>query len=410
MNKIKETTIIDYGYDGEGVGRVDGKVCFVPFTIKGEDVTFEVTKNKKSFYQGRLKEVLKGSDLRIKPPCKYFGRCGGCRYQHLPYDEELKIKAELLKRQLGKVGFEGDIEVVPTELEYQYRNKIKLFVGEGKVGLKYLASNKICDVKECKICEDLICEAIKYISNFVKGNDLYKKIVNIILRQEGDGCLVNFIVNDYYEINYQGLQLLLGEKYGIYQTYQNISRHICGKEFLEASEFGLNCKYSPQSFHQVNGNVCQKMYSEVLGYVRGKTLNCYSGNGVLSGIIAKGINDKVVGIEIGKAEHQEAERLKEENKLYNLVNINGDCDEVVKNNKEKFNTIIVDPPRNGLSEVMCENLLNKSAQRLIYISCNSATLVRDLGRIKAYKIKKAYLFDMFARTGEYEVMVFLKKD
>ena len=179
MNEIKKTTIIDYGYDGEGVGRVDGKVCFVPFTIKGEDVTFEVIKNKKSFYQGRLKEVLKESALRIEPPCKYFGRCGGCRYQHLPYDEELKIKAELLKRQLGKVGFDGDIEVVPTELEYQYRNKIKLFAGEGKVGLKYLASNKICDIKECKICEGLICEAIKYISNFVKGNNLYKKIVNI---------------------------------------------------------------------------------------------------------------------------------------------------------------------------------------------------------------------------------------
>ena len=402
---IKDLLIDDYGYDGEGVGRVDGKVYFVPYGIKGEDVKVKVVKQNKSFCFGRLLQVNEISPKRQEPVCPYFGRCGGCSYQHMSYEDEIGIKTELFKRQLKKIGYLGEIEVVTSQNVYGYRNKIKLFVGEHKVGLKYRASDEICDIDYCPICEDKINKAIKPIKDFVEGNGLYNAIDNIVLRQEGDACLINFILKDKKQINYQGLYLILGQDYGIYQTFQREIKYIFGIKSLNTTEFGLDCSFSPTSFHQVNNQVCEKLYKKVLEEVKGEVINCYSGNGVLSGIIA--LKNRVVGIEIGEAEHNEAQNLRDKNKLKNLVNIKGDCAKILPN--LQGDTLIVDPPRVGLDSKVCSVIKSKKIKKFIYISCNSATLVRDLQRISNFKIKKVYLFDMFPRTGEYECLVVLSK-
>ena len=407
MNNLTE--IIDYGYDGEGVGKLDGKICFIPYTIKGEKVLFDIVKTTKSYCQGRLKDIVIKSSIRQRATCKYFGECGGCRYQHLPYEEELKIKTYILQKQLSKIGYTGAIKIISSDRPYGYRNKLKLFVENNKIGLKRLASNQICEISECKICNKLISNAILIIKDFLKTNDLFNEIYQIIFRQEEKCCLINFYVYHYNKIDYSSLQKALGDSYGIFQTYNNRTIHICGLKSLDIVEFGLQCKFSPNSFHQVNDSVCKKLYATALKYVKGSVLNCYSGNGVLSGIIAKNTKQKVVGIELGKSEHIEAERLKEENNLVNLSNIKGNCDSVIKRIKQSFDTIIVDPPRNGMSKIMCNELSKMNISNLIYISCNCATFVRDYQRLKNFKLKTVFLYDMFARTGEYEILSILEK-
>ena len=243
-----KTKIFDYGYDGEGVGELNGKVCFIPYTIKDEEVEFELTKDNKSFAQGKLTDVLEKSEKRIEPKCPYFGVCGGCSYQHMPYSEELKIKEILLKRQLKKADVEGDVDIISSPEELRYRNKLKLFVGDGKVGLKVRSSNKICPIEDCLLVQDKISKAIVPISNFVKGNNLYKFMDTITLRQEEDDCLINFSLKVDKDINYQGLYLLLGKDYGIFQTFRSKTKHILGLDKLVKEEYGLNLKFSPLSF------------------------------------------------------------------------------------------------------------------------------------------------------------------
>ena len=406
MNKIE---ITGYGYDGEGVGRLKGKVCFVPFTLSDEIVHIEIEKEKSSFCQCKKMYVEKESKNRVKAPCQYFETCGGCMLQHTTHKNELDIKKQLLAGQLNKVGFDGDIEVVPSEKEYGYRNKIKIFVGDKNIGLKERKSDKICDVEKCLICDDKINHAIEQIRTFIKSKKLFKYIYEVAIRSTGEKCLVNFYVKENVEINYQGLQLMLGSDYGIFQTYKNQTIHVLGQPCLEVEDFGLKCRFSPTTFQQVNKKIAAKLYEDVVKNIVGKSvLNLYSGAGLLSGIIASQ-NKVTVGVELGKSEHEDAEKLKEMNNLFYLRNICGDCKDVIEKIEQKFDTVVVDPPRSGMDEKVCEKINQLACKELIYVSCNSATLVRDIGRLTTFKIKQVKLYDMFPKTGEYEVFAVLTK-
>lgn len=409
-NKIT-TTIIDYGYDGEGVGRVNGKVCFVPYTLKDEQVEIKVVDEKKDFIYGKLEKVILPSSRRISPKCPYFADCGGCSYQHIDYVEELEIKKLLAQRQLKKLNYNSEIKVYASPNKYNYRNKIKLFVDNKRIGLKRRNSNEICAIDNCDLAENLINKALHTINIFVKTHDLYDKLENIVLRQEGENCLINFYVKTLIDNNLiKQLYDNLWQKYGIYQTLGKKKMHICGLKLLKTKEFFLSCQFSPYSFHQVNDSVCQKLYKRVLDEVcGGKVVNCYSGNGVLSGVLCQR-SQKVTAIELGKSEHEEAEKLKQINKLQNLTNINGDCADILPKIVKDFDTIIIDPPRKGVDRKVIQAIDSVEFKKLIYISCNIATLIRDLQRLQAIRIKSVELFDMFARTGEYEMLAVITKD
>ena len=401
------TRIEDYGYDGEGVGRVNGKVCFVPFTIVDELVEFDVTKENSTFIKGKLRNVIEKANERSLPRCEYFGRCGGCAYQHLGYEDELNIKKTLLSRQLKKVGYDGQIEIVASPQEYNYRNKVRLFVNDEGLGYKERESNKICPVTHCEIANNLINNAILYINEYIKNNKLHNIIESIVIRCEGQNALINFFVKRKDICNYQGIYLVLGENWGIYETYKNKMYHKLGINKLETDDFNLKLEYGVNTFHQVNPYVERMLYKKVIESVTTKSVvNCYSGAGLLSVFLAKA-GKNVEAIELGEDEHSEAERLKDKNNIKNLKNYQGDCQIVLPKLDCKDKTIIVDPPRNGMSKEVISFLNECGARKIIYISCNSASLVRDIAILRNYKIVKVYLFDMFARTGEYECLCLL---
>ena len=401
------TKIKDYGYDGEGVGKVDGKVCFIPFTIKGETVEFDIVKENSTFIKGKLAKVVNSSALRNTPQCEYFGRCGGCAYQHLSYEDELDIKKILLLRQLKKVNFNGQVEVIASPHRYKYRNKIRLFVCDEGVGFKERDSGNICPISHCEIACDLNNNAIVYLNEYIKNNKLQNIIDSIVIKSVGDNALINFVVNKENVCNYQGLYLVLGENFGIFETCRGKTYHKLGIKELPTSDFGLNLEYNVSSFHQVNRYIEKLLYQKVIDSVSEKcVVNCYSGAGLLSILLAKTGKD-VTAIELGVSEHNEAEKLKNKNDIINLNNICGDCQAVLPQLDCRDKSIIVDPPRSGMSKAV-SNCLNKcKAKQIIYISCNSASLVRDINLLTNYSLERVCLFDMFARTGEYECLCIL---
>lgn len=411
MDKKVDVTIEDYGYFGEGVGKARGKVCFIPCTIIGEKVEGIVKKENSTFCKCAVKRILTPSPLRQNAPCPYYTKCGGCAYQHVSYKTELQIKATIAERQLKKVGFEGNVQIVPSSQEYFYRNKIKLFCNNGKLALCESSSNRLVPIEECLIVDKKINHIIKLIQSFIDAKNISKNIKNVYIRINEDQSLVWFVLKRKMEIDFQGLQLMLGAKNGIFMSVANdFPAHVLGICQLSQEEHGLKCTFNVNSFHQVNQGVAEKLYNFVAEKIKAmQVVNCYSGAGVLSAILAKN-NKRVYGIELGRAEHQDAEKLKSENKLGNLFNICGDCaKQLPKLLTKSTQCVVVDPPRAGISTQVCQAIDNSFVKLLVYISCESSSLVRDIARLKNFKIESATLFDMFPKTSSFELVCLLKR-
>ena len=408
-DKIKDITIFDYGYDGEGVGKIDNKICFVPYSIIGEQLKIEKISENSNFIRGRIVQFDKTSDLRVLPRCPYFAKCGGCAYQHLNYEEEIFIKKDLFSRQLKKIGYLGDIIVHKSPQDYFYRNKIKLFVKNGTIGLKIRSSNNVIDIDKCLICKNEISEIINKIDLFFKGNKIYDYYDKIEILYKNNIGIIIFYKNRENDVNYQGLIINLQRKINIYEFYDKKIYNVYTNNILNIKNHGLTFEMSPKGFHQVNDDVADDLYNNILNNLYGENiLNCYSGGGFLSGLICKQ-NKKVIAIELGEQEHLEAENLKYQNKLKHLTNLRGDCGKILPNLNLNFDTVIVDPPRSGLDKIVVSSLNKLNYKRLIYVSCDSATLVRDIALLNDFNILNVHLFDMFPRTGEYECMVVLQK-
>lgn len=411
MGNCQQGVVENYGYDGEGVTRLDGKVVFVRYVLKGEMIRYKITSSHSTFLNGKLIEVVKSCKERIDAPCKYFGKCGGCAYQHTTYETELEIKKNLLLQQLKKAGYDKTILVVESPKEYGYRNKIRLFVGKEGLCLRERGDHKLCKIDRCMLVGEKINRAIEIIDRFINVQNLSDRLSEVVIREENDNIAVIFYKKPKTkEINYQGVYLILNDFTGIFESDGKNIVHKMGDRYLNSTEHGLNCKFAPNSFHQVNKFLVSNLYEFVKDNVVGHSvINCYSGAGVLSAYIASQ-NKRVIGIELGASEHEDAEKLKEDNNLFTqLTNIHGDCAKVLPN-IEDADTIIVDPPRAGLDKNVVESINGKRCKRLIYVSCNSATFVRDIIRLAGYKLSSVTLFDMFARTGEYEVVgIFDKK-
>lgn len=406
-----EIDIQDYGYDCEGVARrEDGKVCFVPYTLKGERVLAQVVEEEKSFVRCRCQEIKKKSEKRVLPLCQYYGVCGGCNLQHTSYEQELAIKKEVLSKQLSKAKYNGQINVVKSEKEYFYRNKIKLFRAEKGLGLKKPASNEVVEIEKCVIVDEYLNKALKAVQTFIKAQGILEQTRQVVLKNQGDDVLVWFNFEKEVKVDFQGLQIMLGYGSGIFMSVGDSSpRKVLGAENLTFKENDIDGTIKVNSFRQVNSEVAQKLYECVLKHIKiGDVVNAYSGAGLLTAMIAK--KNRCYGIEIGEAEHSDAEKLKRENSLGKMFNFLGDVRRVLpKVLGASVKTVVLDPPRKGCDKRVCQILNDSKVERIIYISCDSATLTRDIQRLRSYKISSATLFDMFPKTANMETVVVLDK-
>ena len=401
--KIK---ILDISYNGKGVGKEEGgKTIFVPKVDVGEEVEVEVSKTNKTFDEGKVLTLLNTSSHRIKPKCPYFEKCGGCDFQHLTYEREKEIKIKIIKREFEKIGVKGNIGFVDSEKRFNYRNKITLKHQNGKLGFNEASSHNFVEISFCPLADERINKAIGEVLEFLKTKHFsFLKSVSFLLSKSD--VLITFLFT-------QREKLVLNEALKAYSVFLAVG------EVLEKARitkvFGKECFYKvcgvnfplfPTSFLQVNTLVSEKLYQFVQHNVRDtRVVNAYSGQGVLSVILAEK-NEFVFGIEYQKSSHEIAEKIKTKN----MINFCGKVEDVLPKLTDKVEAIVLDPARAGCKKEVLEAISKSSIAKIVYISCNFATLMRDLSfLLKDFKIENTTIFDMFPQTANLETCVILTK-
>ena len=434
-NKKYISKIVDYGSNGEGIAKINGVTVFVPYTIVGEEVEILIILVKPTFAVGKAVNILTKSDKRVDAPCLYYKKCGGCQLQHIDYSEQLEIKKGFVKNCLIKyAGITGEINnVVPSEKQYRYRNKFAFPVGkvDGQivVGMYRQLSHDLIAVDDCLLqedCRDIIdlfkewaneVNAPIYVVDGVGIRHIVGRIVNgeILFTIVSNSKLNNldlFVkklekltkkINLVNNINEKDNNVILGSKDII----------VSGNNYIMCDEFDLKYPISVQSFMQINSYIKKQMYLKVLNQIKSTdvVIDAYSGAGVLSSIIAQKCKH-VYAIEIVQAASDNAEELKKNNNINNLTNICGDCAKELPKlvNKVNSSIVVLDPPRKGCDKAVVDALCECLPNKIIYISCNPATLARDLSNLKAkYKIVNITPYDMFPQTANVETLVELQR-
>lgn len=399
---MMQLLITDIGFDGEGVGRVDDKVCFVRFALVGEKVEVEPYQVHLKYIKAKLINIIQPSDKRIESPCPYFSQCGGCDFQHLGYQDELSIKKEILLRQLKKLGLDISIKVNASPKEFFYRNKVKMFSTEDGLAFHSAFDNSLVKIKKCLIASQQINKTVELLSQFLQKHNLLGKTEFVEIKEIDKTIVVNLFVKQALNADFNDFIKDFDCKIYIFQTENKQPRFIVGS--------GSCCRYAPNSFQQVNDDVAALLYQKVCSFAKEKTIaNCYSGAGILSKMLLESGAKKVFGLELGKSEHNDAQSLKKQCKLSSMQNIQGDCAHTLPTIKDKVDLIVVDPPRAGCSKKVIQSINYSSAAELVYISCNHASFARDIGLLNNFQLDQIELFDMFPKTANFEIFAHLHR-
>ena len=441
-NDELQVEILELGVNGEGIAKHENVVIFVPFALPGEIVKIKIINTKSSFYIAKLLEVVSESELRTIPQCPVFKKCGGCSLQHLKYESQLEFKTQQVKNNISKIA-KQNVNVLPcvaSDLVYGYRNKIQMPVGEDNnnliVGMYRPNSHNIVATNTCLLQDSATNKIISLTNEFllkynISGYDEKTKkglVRHIVARTLNNQILVTLVINGKEVPNIREYIEILSKNYQNFGLYLNINTqnnnvilgnkfvYIYGIKYLEHTEFDIKYTIYPQSFMQINNYTKYEIYSYILNYVRNKNysavIDAYSGAGLLSAMLSK-VAKKVYGIEIIDKAVESANILKQQNKIENLINICGDCavevPKLVSKNKFENFMIVLDPPRKGCDEKVLNAIVSAKPNNIIYVSCNSATLSRDLITLTngGYKIEIVQPYDMFPQTPHVETVCVL---
>ena len=429
-NSELELNIISLGVNGEGVAKHEGAVIFVPFALPNEKVKAKIIYAKSNFYVAKVMQVITPSPFRINPPCPYFLKCGGCDLQHLTYEEQLNFKTNLVKNNLKSIAKLEPI-VLPCEksdLSFNYRNKFSFPISKMGVGMFKQGSHEIIPIDNCLIQADWVKPVIKIFNTFISqsGNSVYNEqtkqglLKHLVCRMEQNQLLVCVVINGNKLKHSEKLIEMLSDNFEHFGLMLNINTlcnnviltdkfvYLHGLKTITISQNQILFDVSINSFLQVNTLVASKIYDEVIKHVTNEVVvNAYSGAGLLTAMLSKTAKH-VYGIEIEKSAHLNAEELIKKNSITNVTNICGDV-KVELQNIKNFNSIVLDPPRKGCDKTVIELINNVQPQKIVYVSCDSATLSRDINNLKGYNLIYVKPFDMFPQTKHVETLAVLEK-
>ena len=376
---------------GRGIARINDKIVFIPNTLKNDLVEIEIVKDNKKYLEGTVINYIEKSPR--KNICPYSNLCGGCHIIDMEYKEQLMYKVQKVK-ELFKKTFKKELTIkdIISDCDTNYRNKITLHVKNKKLGFYKEESNELVEIDYCIIAKEEINNLIEPLKELVKHNDIDNIIIRsnqgILLDIKG-GIAKETLLNTFNNIDviYLNNKLIKGE--GV------IYEEVLNNQF----------KISPKSFFQVNTRVCSKIFEKVRNYIKDKNykivLDLYCGTGVI-GIVISSLVDEVIGIEVV---NDAVKNAFDNKKLNEVNNIDFICDKVENriNEFKDIDLIIVDPPRSGLNKKSIDSILKISPKDLIYISCDPATLMRDLNLLsKDYEILEFSIADMFPNTYHVE--------
>jgi len=449
MKKNEEyiVDIIDNGFEGEGIAKIDNFTIFIPGSIKGEKIKIVIVKVTSSFAYGKILEILQKSENRIENiDCSTYKRCGGCNLRHINYAKTLELKKNIVQNLVNK-NLRNKVQVKDTigmENPFNYRNKAQYPVGIDKEGNPIIGvfanrTHEVISIKECMIQNKESEKIAKFICEFAKNNN-----ISVYDEGTGKGLLRHIVIKVGIKTDeIMCILVLNGRKINkeeelikeLIQTFPNIktivkniniknTNVILGKENINIYGDGYiydklgnyTFKISPLSFYQINPIQTEKLYNLALEKAKltGKEIlfDLYCGIGTI-GIFMANKSKEVYGIEIVE---QAIEDAKENCKINNIGNAKyyaGDTEELLSDLIEKSkiipDVVVVDPPRKGLDKTTIENIKKIEAKKVIYISCNPATLTRDLSYLEdKYDIKEIQPVDMFPFTSHVECCSVLK--
>ena len=457
MNKIpvqknKEYTveILDNGFEGEGIAKIDNFTIFIPGAVKGERVKILVLKVLSSHAFGKIIEILEKSNSRIDVDCSTYKRCGGCNLRHVDYETTLLMKKAAVQSLVNKT-LKNKIEVenvIGMNEPFYYRNKAQYPIGLDKnnnvvTGIFAERSHEIIPMHECFIQNKVSQDIAKAVVDFINQNNisvydektgkgLFRHVVvrggiksNQIMcvlvingkKIPKENKMVEFLLDRFPQIttvvknfNMKNTNVILG--------YENES--IYGSGFIEDKLGDYTFKISPLSFYQINPIQTEILYKTAIDMANLKgnevAVDLYCGIGTISLFLSKFVK-KVYGIEIVPQAIQDAKQNAEINSVENAEFFVGDVefafDDLINKNGVTPDVVFVDPPRKGLDNNTVQNILSVCPDKVVYISCNPATLVRDLAKLQdKYSIKKLQPVDMFPWTSNVECVsvLHLKQD
>lgn len=438
VGDIIELDILSNGMDGEGIARVDGKVVFVPYTLKGERVRAVVKQIKKKYIQSSVIKVLSPSEHRIAPDCPHYYKCGGCDMGHISPDYRRFILLEELKNNFKKI---ANIDYSPSEFvcsndKTAHRNKLSMpfgIVGGKVVAGLYRQNTHVVEPVACGLSGELSVKTAQTVCEFANKNKLSvydgktgKGLLrHLVVREIGDRASATLVINadgfngenelaaclpdnvDFFVCpNTQNNNVILGDTV----------RLIKGNARLNVNILGVKAELSPLSFFQVNDYIRDKLYSAAIGAISSPVLiDLYSGIGITSNLAAEKC-EKVIAVEIVPQAVEDANRTAELNgNAHKIKNICGNVERVLSGISAAVEgaDVLIDPPRKGCGAEVMKSIAELKPNKLIYISCNHATMCRDVKVFRDmandYEIERCTIFDMFPNTHHTEVLLVLKK-
>ncbi|QQK75386.1 23S rRNA (uracil(1939)-C(5))-methyltransferase RlmD [Salicibibacter cibarius] len=447
-NERLDVTFQDLTHEGAGVAKVDGYPLFVPDALPGEEADVKVVKTGKNFGFGRLMERHTTSTHRVDPPCPIFHWCGGCQLQHMDQEAQLALKRDQVVNALHKYMGRDDIPVQKTigmDEPWAYRNKAQVPVAErdGELIAGFFAkrSHHIVDMDHCLIQGDQNDAEIQVVKNILKryeikpydevsGRGVIRHIVARNGRLSGETMVMLITNGEALPHKKKIVEAIRNEVSGIHSIAQNINKKktnviygerteiLWGEKYIEERIGKLRFALSPRSFFQVNPVQTEVLYEKVRQFagLRGNetVIDAYCGIGSISLFLAEEAK-KVYGVEVVGDAISDARKNAKLNHISNVEFSVGKAEEVVAWWRAALgiqaDVIVVDPPRKGCDEKLLQTMIEMQPERIVYASCNPATLARDLGILSdgGYEVKEVQPVDMFPQTVHIECVVSIRR-
>lgn len=457
---LEDLTISDVAAEGNAIARADEMVVFIPFGAPGDVADVKIDKKKKSYAEGHIVKLKKPSEIRVEPRCEHFTICGGCRWQHLPYEFQIKCKQQQVYDALTRIARVPFPEITPiigskqiweyrNKMEYTFSNKCWLTYEQLNSGLEFPdrdaagfhipgAFDKVLDIKKCHLQDDLSNRLRLFIKNFGKENgySFYDiracqgflrtlmiriattgEIMAVMVFGENDSekikTLLDAVRSKFPQIT--SLLYVINTKVNDTIADQEILLH-SGKMYIEEEMDGLRFRIGPKSFYQTNSRQALVLYTVARNFadLKGDELvyDLYTGTGTIANFVARHCHH-VIGIEYVEDAIKDAHINSSINGIDNTEFYAGDMKDVLTDEfiskHGRPDVMIVDPPRAGMHNDVVSVILNAEPKKIVYVSCNPATQARDLALLHVkYDITAVQPVDMFPHTQHVENVVALK--
>lgn len=407
-NPVIQVVITASAYGGMSIGRYNGKAVFVPFCLPGEVVKVRIIDDRKNFSVAELVEVVKASEKRVNPPCRYYSHCGGCHYQHLEMSTQLETKQNIFREQLTRIAKLVDPNILPilaAPHSSHYRNNIQFHINPaGK--LCFVPNNDqdpLLEIEECLLADRNLNTFMRDL-NFEAGAELDR-----VSLRKGRSDLMLILESDELEMP----DIEIEADVSVVHVTEDDTVVIAGNDHILIDVLGKSFKVSAGSFFQVNTEMAEVMVQQVLNSVpldRSMTvMDLYCGVGFFTAFLSEKVK-KVIAVESYPSACADLEVNLGESENVELYE--GEAEQILPYLKEQVDLVLVDPPRAGLDKKVTDAILRLAPKKIVYVSCDPTTLARDVQRISSggYRLQQAMPLDMFPQTYHIEsISVFSKE-